>query len=226
MTATSESPSSTGHRLELSGQQRTLHDVLSHKDGALAVIYLGALYVFDQKHNPDYLALAAHGVREFIEKLPKIAGITPQRPDISNKCAQLASKWDKSALKSDCYSGEVFSGEIDDKLHRFLDSAKVFFEWFRVRPSRRDERTDTIRSFDMGQFKMPDAIENIRTNELEVYAKYFTGVSHHGFITSDEVFSSHLIQFENFVLDFLCPRTFDDHEEIDALILAGEKDAK
>ncbi|MEJ1343127.1 MAG: hypothetical protein RPU64_11140 [Candidatus Sedimenticola sp. (ex Thyasira tokunagai)] len=217
---------SAKNQLELSSQQRALYGVLTQKDEELTQIYSGALYVFNQKQNPDYLALAAHGIRELLEKFPKIVGITPQKPDISSKCQQLADKWEKHALRSECYNNEIFAGAIDEKLHHFLDVAKGFFEWFRGRPSRRDERTETIRALDMTSFTMPPPIERIRTNELAEYANYFTSVSHHAHTTSEDDFVAHLNQLERFLLDFLLPRTFEDHAEIDALIQAGEEDAK
>jgi len=227
MSILNEHPRSADSPVELSGQQRILHGLVTDKDEGLGKMYLGALFVFEQKSNPDYLALAAHGIRELIEKLPRIVGVVAQKPDVSSKCQQLSQKWDKHALKSNCFDQSSFTGEIDQRLNRFLTAALDFFDWFRQRPSRRDERTDTIRALDIGTLAMPSKLEKLRTDELAVYANYFTGVSHHNNqYASDEDFSAHLNRFELFVLDFLSPRTFEDHSALDILIKAGENDAK
>ena len=57
--------------LQLSAQQRALYEALAEQDKRLAGIYLGSLLVLSQLENPDSLALAAHSLRELMEKLPK-----------------------------------------------------------------------------------------------------------------------------------------------------------
>jgi len=225
MSSLPESTNSENIQLVLSGRQKALFQQLLKKSEELANYYLGAVYAFNQKNNPDYLAHSAHGLRELIEKLPQIVGIVPNKPDVSGKFSQLASKWVNQALKSDCYSGEVFSGDIDDKLLRFLNEAKKIFQWFEERPSRRDDQVRTLRALDPVEVSMPESLEKVRTDELTVYGRYFTSVSHHSRQTDDNEFSSFLVRVEIFILDYLSPRTFDDHEELDALIRAGEENA-
>jgi hypothetical protein len=221
-----ESQETNKGRLGVSGQQRALFKALRDRSEGIAQMYLGALYALDQTSNPDRLALAAHGIRELLEKLPMTVGITPRRPDIVGKCQQLAVKWKSHALKSNTHNNGRFSGEIDVRLHRFLAVAKGFFDWFEARPNRRDERTEMIRQLDAMQVAMPSAIEKIRTDELAHYVDYFNAISHHNGSTTDEEFKVNLGQLEAFLLNYFYPRTFDEFAELDELMNAGRANAK
>lgn len=211
-------------QMQLNGQQNALYLMLDKKDTELSKMYLGALYVLNQKQNPDRLSLAAHGIRELLEKLPKIVGITPQKPDLVDRCKKLANKWERDALQSECLIEGTFNGKIDRKMQLFLVQAAIFFKWFSGRPSRRDERTKMMRALDSIPINLPKPIEKIRTDELAEYVGYFNGVSHHTNAASDIEFSKYLYHVERFLLDFLQPRTFEDLSNLDAIIKAGEED--
>ncbi|WXG54982.1 MAG: hypothetical protein RNU03_10025 [Candidatus Sedimenticola sp. (ex Thyasira tokunagai)] len=60
----------------------------------------------------------------------RLLALLLKKPDISSKCQQLADKWEKHALRSECYNNEIFAGAIDEKLHHFLDVAKGFLNGF------------------------------------------------------------------------------------------------
>jgi hypothetical protein len=90
--------------LVLSGQQQTLLIALNEKDPKAAKMYLGALHVFQQRANPDRLALAAHGLRELMEKLPKYVDIPARgqaksQPTLYVKVRELADSWGTSHRK-------------------------------------------------------------------------------------------------------------------------------
>jgi hypothetical protein len=62
----------------LKGQQRAAYDALLQKDLALkaknskmAQMYIGSILVLQQVGNPDRFALAAHGIRELMEKMSR-----------------------------------------------------------------------------------------------------------------------------------------------------------
>ncbi len=79
---------SEDHQLvfQISGKQRFLYEALSERDTQLANeqgkkladMYLGALRVLADEHNPDRLPLAAHGIRELLEKLPRYLKVPTQ----------------------------------------------------------------------------------------------------------------------------------------------------
>lgn len=212
--------------LSITGSQRALFKALHAKSEDIAQMYLGALYALDQHSNPDRLALAAHDIREMLEKLPAAVGIVPQKPDTVAQCQKFEAKWRRHALKSNTHDNGNFAGEIDEQLLRFLIEAKSFFDWFSSRPNRRDERAEMIRALDAMQVAMPSVIEKIRTDELAHYVYYFTGVSHHNGPTAEKEFLANLTQLEGFLLNYFYPRTFDEFEELDTLIKAGSEDAE
>ena len=57
-------------KLQLLPHQRALLKALETKDKALGSMYYGALKVMNDNGNPDRFALAAHSIRELMEKLP------------------------------------------------------------------------------------------------------------------------------------------------------------
>ena len=59
----------------LAGQQQALLTALIEKDPHLGVMYLGGLHVLRQEGNPDREALAAHAIRELMEKLPQFVDV-------------------------------------------------------------------------------------------------------------------------------------------------------
>lgn len=66
----------------LTGQQRALYEALLDLGSAakdenprMAKMYFGAVLVLRQIGNPDRLALAAHGLRELMEKMPRFLDV-------------------------------------------------------------------------------------------------------------------------------------------------------
>lgn len=226
MTAPLTPPPATSSPLELSGTQRLLYQSIEKRDIELAQMYIGALYALSQEQNPDRWALAAHGIRELMEKMPRIVDVIPQQTNVLPQIDPLAAKWNRHAVESDCHDGESFAGVIDSKLKLFLDQAKSFFDWFNNRPNRKDERRATIRGLDPAPLPLPREIEDLRVKEWDVYVGFFNGVSHHTKIVSDEDFGSALFRVEEFLLNYFSPRTCDDLSEIDALLSSGEKRAE
>jgi len=120
---------------QLYGQQKTLYDALLQYDSKLAKMYYASLKVLSDKNNPDRLSLAAHGIRELIEKSPLyICEVinTNTDFDLNKKVETLHFDW-ISVLKS--YQFEVKSNkkisqghQITLELEKFLDKIDIFFQ--------------------------------------------------------------------------------------------------
>lgn len=55
---------------ELSERKRRLYEALADHNGDLAAMYKGAIQVLKQPYISDRFAMAAHNIRELVEKLP------------------------------------------------------------------------------------------------------------------------------------------------------------
>lgn len=111
--------------LRLSGQQQALYNALLEKDQGLTNMYYGALMMLNHNSNPDNLALAAHGVRELMEKIPVFVDvqIKAQTESLKGKVLELENFWTATLRKTKCYKSQKWSGQIDVPL---LECSKDF----------------------------------------------------------------------------------------------------
>lgn len=208
---------------QLRSHQRKLHDEIEKRSPNLAKIYLGALFAIKYTENADHLPQAAHSVREFMEKFPEIANIkTKQNPSLKNKVLELHQSFVRTS-KSKCKNNNVWKGEIDDPVSKFLKKSSEFFDWFSSsHETRREEATKTL-----SKIRKSNPPPNILAyKEAETWLEirdYFIAVSHHKTNNLDE-FDNYLNYLENFVLDKLFPQTFDNFDVIDALLSGDQND--
>lgn len=214
--------------VQLFGQQLDLYRILLEldKDQMLANTYLGALMVLKQNENPDHLALAAHGVRELIEKIPSTMDLPMKAhgESLKSKVMDLREIWLNALYNSKNYNNQKWSGEIDSSLYKLLNNLHSFFEWFDSHHPRRNvEVAKALRKLDISGRKLPSSLEKLNIEKWKDIRDFFQGVSHHQKrnINADE-FSQKMESFEKFLLDRLLPQTFTDINEIDEIILEGE----
>jgi hypothetical protein len=220
----------SGPSWELSGIQWTIFRALNDKHERLGNMYRGALDVL-QSDNPDRFALAAHAIRELIEKLQDHidvpAAVTGDAlkqprslPNLTVQVRELFDQWNKVAKQVDG------AAEISPRLKAFLGRLREFFERFEQnKQKRREQAIATFRKLDPSPRRLPALIENHRVSMWVAYRDFFIAVAHHGKTCSCDEFIEWLSSFESFLVDCLSPRTFDDFAVIDALIEEGEKDA-
>jgi len=213
--------------LKLSPPQRRLFEDLVLKGDQLAGMYFGALSVLRQRENPDFLALAAHGIRELMEKLPGHFDL-PLRSkaySLGNEVNQLDGQWLKTLANTACRGVGGWGGQIDRSIGTFLGTLEGFFERYRQsRPTRRQERVGLFRRLDPRGLPLPDVIEDSWVKQWDDLNGFFQGVAHHTRATSVDEFSARLAHLEQFLVDRLRPRTFEDHTALDQLIREGEAD--
>lgn len=202
---------------ELTDRQATLFQALEKRNPMLACIYLGALKVLGDEANPDAIPLAAHGLRELMEKLPQSLDVPIRAPvgELPQRVADLRSEWEEAVETSACHNGVQWQGQIDPPLRKLLKALDKFFAWFSNSPTRRDEATWALRRL---SGRLPDQLERSNVKTWMDLFRFFTKVAHHGPDWSREEFSRRLNELEHFLLDRLQPRTFEDFDEIDALL--------
>jgi hypothetical protein len=211
--------------LGLSGRRLALYGALVHLDQrfktkgmALGHMYLGALRVRTSIENPDRLALACHGIRELMEKLPRYLDVPILRPaSIVGEVHNL--RWQHAVIARrvhcDGYQAEVvafFEGPIAN-----------FFGSIDTRHTPISERAGKlIDRLDPRQTPIPAPIKQTHADVWNKCEKFFIDVSHHRYEPSEEEVDGYLEELENFLLDRLRPRTFDDQAELKRIIELGE----
>ena len=102
-------------------------------------MYLGAHHALRDSLNPERFALAAHDVRELMEKVPDIVVVsTPAHSErLGAKVAELEQSYQRVVSNSKLKSPK-WDGETDGPIRDFLEKVKTFFEWKKEHmPTRR-----------------------------------------------------------------------------------------
>ena len=213
-----------GRLPSLIGSQKALFEALSEKDNRLASMYLACLTILENLWIPDALSLAAHAIRELMEKLPLYLDL-PVRLDsggsLKNKVYELKKSYERVLQNSKCYNSESqeWSGIIDQHLKGFLKRLSEFFKWLdEFYPERKEKVRRIFKALDPKSTLLP---ETIRKNKVDSWMKlwdFFNDVAHHRNSMKLQVFEQHLRELEKLLLDHLKPKTFSDFNEIDEII--------
>lgn len=216
----------------LSGDQRGLHTALARKNDELAVMYLAAI-VEIRGENPDRLVLAAHALRELMEKTPKyIAAPVPEdaakqkgTTSLKEKVRALERTW-AAAKRSTKLAQDPWSGELDQAMCGFFAELDDFFRHVNEeKPTRAAEDRAALRKLDPTSLGLPEDLEAARVGEWQDCRDYFEGVSHHNPRRSPAEFETWLGRLERLLLALLIPRTFETFAQLDAIIQEGEENA-
>lgn len=214
----SEEPPRNLHELTpLKSGQLALLGVLIEKSATVATMYVGAVMARAAEDNPDHLSQACHSLRELIDNLPKYFDV-PVKPSgrLGDQTNALRERWMREP--------RVTNGTPEPLTERFVQKLAEFFQWIEENsPKRREVARRTIRELDASGRPLPRPIEDLRALEWMAIRDFFVGSTHHGFCSRDD-FDHWLDVFESFVLGLTKPRTFDNADAIDALILEGESD--
>lgn len=205
---------------EYSGQQLALLQSLGKLDDHLEKMYRGTLQVLESDNVNKY-ALAAHGLRELIEKLPQHFGLRQKahNEQLGALVNDVCAVWEKTLRTTSCMSNETWMGEIDDALRKCLVKVDNFVSTFRTNnPRRREEVVGLIHALDPGRGRLPNELEDSNVKAIQQMRSTFVKVAHHRECPSEHDFMLLLSGFEQILLARLCPRTFEDHDTIDAII--------
>jgi hypothetical protein len=210
---------------EVHPDQVAIYNALVEFNRTLSTMYLGSLYVLNDSSNPDRLSLAAHSLRELMEKLPKYLDLPVEKPmtGLKERIRILMQAWHSTKRGSGAYVNSVWAGNIDRKIVGFFEDLNIFFTEFEIEnPNRKEALRRVLRAFDPLPALMPRQVEDLRIKQWGDYNGYFQGVSHHTRGATEADFRTTLSSFEKFLLDYLCPRTYDDFTEIDEIIREAE----
>lgn len=209
----------------LSGQQRLLYEALVDLDATASIarsrtaeMYLGVVMLrrrAEWDDNPDIHAFAAHGLRELMEKLPRSLDVpVAQGAGMTDRVRTLTRAWEKFESAAE--------PKREARLRKFLDATKAFAMWFNAQHTSRTQRAGRIIDrLDPRGMTLPAPIKDAHADIWNECHRYFENVSHHR--EEDlESFDAYLDTLEQFLLDRLRPRTYEDQEALKALIAEAE----
>lgn len=215
-------------QLVLSGEQLTLYEALFRRSERIARMYLGAQFALKDTVNPERFTLAAHAIRELMEKVPEIVAVaTPAHFEkMRAKMGPLEDAFDRVIAQSNLKSPK-WEGQTDGPTRQFLENAKAFFEWKReCMPKRKKEIASTMRALDGPGRALPPDLENLAVKQWQELQQYFLNIAHHQAPDPTlEEFDGHLRSLERFLLGKLNPPTFAEFDTIDAIIRSGESES-
>jgi len=223
ITSNLDAATPAGHGLALTMQQRRVLDELSRLDERLADMYGGAIYVLGQTRNPDRFALAAHGLRELIEKLGERLGApVAGGPSLKERVLQLRKKWPSGALGA-LYDEPTGSLSSSKPVRDFLDRARDFFDWFdQSFPSRREKIGKFFAATDPFQRRLLPAIEKTHVARWLGVRDELLAIAHHGRNPTQSEFQRLFDRLDSLLIERLRPKTFEQQDEIDRIIAEGE----
>lgn len=205
--------------IQLDGGARALFEALAEITQDLANMYLGALDIAARPGNPDNLALAAHGIRELLEKLPRYLDVpveAQKSQSLSARVRQLTDAW--SRLGDKAVDGDTLTGhgrKLLAALGKFCEGVAADL------PTRMEQTATALRSLDPHPIKLPPPIETMHVKEWREIEGFFIGVAHHTRTCTEDEFQQYVRALEGFLLERLRPRTFDDFAAIDDLLGGG-----
>jgi hypothetical protein len=189
-------------------------------------MYLGAHFALKDGLNPERFALAAHAIRELMEKVPEIVSVsTPAHSErLGAKVTELELAYHRAVSNSELKPPK-WDGETDGPIRDLLQRVKSFFEWKKEHmPLRRQEIATTMRALDGPGRALPSDLERLAVEEWLDVKNYFVNIAHHQTDPTSEDFDASLRSLERILLRKLNPPTFADFDVLDAIITAGDGD--
>ncbi len=191
--------------------------------------YIGSFFILADEDNPDRIALSAHGIREMMEKFPRLVDVPTKRSNepIFNEVRILANNWEKTKRNTDCIVNDIWEGELDGSLIDMLSSLGEFFLWLeREVPTRQVEYTRMLNGFSDSVLYLPQNIKDKTISQWTELFNFFTNTSHHSLVPNLMEFQDNISRLEMLMNELLNPRTLEDFDDIDKLIEEVEHEPK
>ncbi len=213
---------------EHDAREKALKKCLDDKSRRLSSMYYGALETLRDSQNPDRFALAAHGLRELMEKLPSEIEVDmpAHRQNMGEKVRELFKQWEKAKEITKCRANGSWQGPIDSHLGNFLGKVETFFDWLKTHiPRRKEEVGQMLDKLDGAGQRLPEFFRTRNVENWDDIHEFFKKVSHHGKETNEAEFAEYRFAIEYTLLNLLQPRPFVEHDELDVLMGGGGNNA-
>lgn len=209
----------------LRGFQNELYQALVERRQDCGTYYLSALTALNDTSLPDRMALAAHALRELMEKLPieTFDSVT----DLNQRVNGLRPFWEEARKECQATENAPWVGEIGEALRSFLETVQQFFDVRdRVASSRQEQRVRFLRELEGTRVPLPEDIHRENAIFWGKLSAYFTQVSHHRHRPPESDFRNRLSDLEAFLAARMMPKATADLAEIDALLDQDRRDAE
>jgi hypothetical protein len=206
-------------------QRLVLLEALRERDARLALIYEGVIRVMGTEGLPDQLSLAAHGMRELMERLP-VAFDVPlqQRTGVINLVGEVERDFARAQQRSSCRTSDGWQGPIDAPLAKLLVTVEKLVEdrqqyW----PSRSEAAVELMNQLEPTLGRRSPGLVRPEAATWATIRRYFEQVSHHhhmfdAFETSPTDLDERIRTVEALLLNKLRPSTATDLQAIDELM--------
>jgi hypothetical protein len=210
-------------------QQQLFEAIAAKTTTKCANMYYGAIKVLADGDNPERLHLAAHSLRELMEKIGPFLEIPIPSTQLKQGYGNLTEKFkhledliDKAEAKSGNCTKGIWAGPIHKLTATVLVEVQNVKKWRKANADLRATKIENlINKLDPLHKALPKEIQTLRINEWECIEQFFIRVSHHKDTTSAE-FEQWLTALEAMLLRGLTPMARKSLSEVDAIINAGE----
>ena len=207
-------PEHLASELVLSGRQIAVLRLIERFNAKLGPIYRGALETLAEKRT-DYIALAAHGFRELMEKAVYWSG-EKKLPTMKVKFNDLKDPWE--AVLAAEKAGTIFTNE--KTLKPFLDRFRGFYDWVNESlPSRKKQAGIVLRRLQKKR-EDPTTFANDQKAWQELH-ECLTNISHHRLEVTEAQLLSFVNQLEILLLKYLRPVTAEKLNAIDRITISA-----
>jgi hypothetical protein len=212
-------PDQPDARLALGPTQQELFKALADKRAEIAVSYQAAVAIINDDVLPDRIALAAHALRELMEKLPNDGTTIDMGADLNTRVNALRTRWEDAVAEDGVSGGECWGNGLGAALRAFLGAVSEFFKGRDAIPAgRRQQAMDFLNRLDVAGVPLPEDLQRKNAQEWMRLRGYFNDVSHHRFPATDAEFRERVSQLEAFLYARLIPKPTADFAAIDALL--------
>jgi hypothetical protein len=173
----------------------------------------------------DRVAMAAHCLREVMEKLPECAGLTAfgVAGNAADVVKTIADDLEKLKVDSPAARNN-WTGEIDIRMQEFILGVDGRLAQFReISKTRVSQARDTFRALDPTGRPLPEVHEDANLRAWNDLRKYFVNVAHHRFTILEEEFQIKIAEFEVMAGARIAPTPTDEADLIDRLIEEAER---
>jgi hypothetical protein len=220
-------PDPSDARLVLTPTQQSLYEAVADRRNDVAVCYHAAVVILDDDVMPDRLALAAHALRELMEKLPGDEMAVDMGADLNTKVNALRPPWEGAVAEEEQRGGEQWGNGIGAALRTFLGAVGEFFRGRNeIVAGRREQAVQFLNRLDVAAVPLPTDVQRQNAQEWMRLRGYFNDVSHHRFVPEEQAFQLRVMQLEGFLSARLIRRPTDDFAAIDALLKEDEPNAQ
>ena len=222
--AESYEPTASG-RAGIPRQRLLLLEALREKDARIATIYEAVVHVIGSDDVPDQLSLAAHAMRELMERLPLAFDLpTDEKSQLFNRLDELEHVLVQAQIKSACRVTDGWQGSIDGPVAKVLAAVEELVDdRRRFWPSRTETAVELMNRLEPTLARRSTTLVKTDADVWLEMRRYFESVSHHHHVfeslaTTAPEFDDRVRTIEVLILNKLRPPTTADFQEIDRLM--------